>query len=516
MGEDLANLEELRRWFPSGTAEGERGILEKVFVYTNEFKDIIAPLPGNPLLLIGKKGSGKSAIIDFALRVLGYQDVPAIAIRPSDIDSSGIGADDAVGDLTRKFNVVLVSSIAAKLSEKPANFLRGDAATLYHEAVNAGKISPDAVGRIANVLAISSRIATKVDLNKLLPELMSSTTREVEEAIANTVADKRFYIFIDDTDQIANPEKPGHLNRIWALILAVRSLTSNIPELRAIISLRTEVWERLRTEAAGQRDQTDHFTNLCIRLSSDEEQVARIIERRLSFAAAACGRQDMIYEAFFSGDVARAPSSEEYRSWRHLITVRSRQRPRDAIQMIGALSTKARLDKKPKIDEDTFRAVMPEFSENRAMLFGQEVERECPQGVDVLRTFSTVTYPQGGFRLTAEEAKSHIAAITSRFGVVIYGTTLRPGNDDHIFILWRFLYISGVLNARISDQFQRAGFNHVDADRDPMLVSKARWNQMQQMLWEVNTAFRDFLVSLQQADRARTGLPIRMSKRKRR
>ena len=43
-----ANLEKLENWFPAGTAEGERAILERVFVYVDELKRVISPNPGNP------------------------------------------------------------------------------------------------------------------------------------------------------------------------------------------------------------------------------------------------------------------------------------------------------------------------------------------------------------------------------------------------------------------------------------------------------------------------------------
>lgn len=71
------NLAELISWFPSGTAEGEKPILDRVFVYVDEFASVMAPPVGNPYLLIGAKGSGKSAIIDFAMRTLKQQDVPS-------------------------------------------------------------------------------------------------------------------------------------------------------------------------------------------------------------------------------------------------------------------------------------------------------------------------------------------------------------------------------------------------------------------------------------------------------
>jgi hypothetical protein len=507
------NLEELQKWFPSGTAEGERSILEKVFVYVTEFNRVLSPQTGSPYLLIGRKGSGKSAILDFAVKILELQRVPAIVLRPSDISTSSLTDQDSIGELIRQFKPILLSAIASKIAEQQEGVLIGDHATLYNEAIRAGHRSPDFVGKMARLLPKIAKPLLKIDLTPVLPDLNSVTLKELERAISNRVSEKRFHLFIDDTDQVANPDKAGHLNRIWGLMLAVRELTSNISELRAVITLRSEVWERLKRESSGQRDQTDHFTNLEIRLSSSDKHVQEIVETRLRLAAKNCPVDKGPYASFFDGSTARAPNSDEQRSWHDLIFVRSRQGPRDAIQLINNLAGFAMYTKKvDKINEEVFRAVMPIFSENRARLFGQEFEFECSKAVDILRSFAQLKYPDGGFRLKAEPVKDHLIGLPSQFGINLYGRTIQPGNEDDVFDLWRFLYMANVLNARVSDIGEKDGFKHLVSEDDPFLVSKPRWNEMQKMLWEISPVYRDFLLKHQSALNAMTGLPIRNSK----
>jgi hypothetical protein len=119
------NLEELRKWFPTGTAEGERGILDKVFVFIKEFNQVISPPPGSPYILVGSKGSGKSAILDFATRLLNRQAVPAIFLHPYDIETSDLNESHSMGDLIRDFRSILLFAVSAKLSENSGTFLRG-------------------------------------------------------------------------------------------------------------------------------------------------------------------------------------------------------------------------------------------------------------------------------------------------------------------------------------------------------------------------------------------------------
>ena len=506
-------LEELENWFPSGTAEGERAILERVFVYADELRRALSPKPGNPLLLVGRKGTGKSAIIEFAMRLLDIENIPAVVLQPKDIPTSDLSDNDAMGDLRRKFYEILLSSVAAKLAEDARGLLTGDQATLYNHAVGSGQRKPDFLGQLARLLPQVAKPVAKVDLSSVLPSLTAAAKGDLQDAIANSLIDKRLHVFIDDTDQVANPDKPGHLNRIWGLILAARDLASKVPEVCILITLREEIWHRLQREGAAQRDQTDHFTNLVITMSSSDDHVKNIVDTRLRAAKSRLLSNEDLYDTFFDGLGAHAPHSPDFRSWEDLIVVRSRQRPRDAIQLIGSLADHAlRKQKREKIDEETFHAVMPIFSERRANLYAQEVEDEFPAALEVVRSFADANYEDGGFRLTADQARSHIEKLNGRFPISLYGRSMRPHMDNDLFDIWKFLYISNFLNARVSDDRQKNGYRHIASSDDPTLVSKARWNEMQGMLWEVNPAFRDYLISRQVERAAMTGLPVRQKK----
>lgn len=320
---------------------------------------------------------------------------PAIVLTPADIDTTALGENSSTGDMTRVFGAVIMSAVAAKMAESSTGWFDGDKAVLYREAVDAKIRSPDFVGRMGRFLAELSKPLVKVDFNSAFPHLTSKTRTELAKALERALDTRSFYIFIDDTDQIANPDKPGHLNRIWSLVLAVRRLTASIPEIRAIVTLRSEVWERLKVDKSGQRDQTDHFESLKINLRSDRNHVGNIVDRRLALAAAKLSKSQDIYSLFFAGADARAPFSEERRSWRDLIAVRSRSRPRDAIQLVNALVRRAAEDKLSLIQEDTFRSVMPTHSERVSKDFAKEVALECPVALEVLRTFAGLDFDSG-------------------------------------------------------------------------------------------------------------------------
>src|SRR5690606_16086780 len=95
-----------------------------------------------------------------------------------------------------------------------------------------------------------------------------------------------FLLMIDDTDQLASPDDKIQLNKIWAMILAVRRLAMECSSVRPILTLRASVWARLSHENAGQRDQVDHIRPLSIHLQSSDPIIVEIIEKRMAKANA--------------------------------------------------------------------------------------------------------------------------------------------------------------------------------------------------------------------------------------
>lgn len=508
-------LEYVLEYFPTGTAEGDRDILDKVFIYAQEFKQIISPPKASPHLLVGTKGSGKTAVLNFSTRLLDGQGIPNIILTPFDIDSTGISQNSSTGDLARSLYERLMDSIITKLSESNSGLFSGDYAKLYHYSVEKGDRPADFFTRGARFISSLAQPIVKIDIAAAFPHLNSSTQREVEAAVKRIVDKKGFYLFIDDTDQVGQPGVAGHLNRVWALLLAVRKLTYDISDLRAVVSLRTEVWNRLQRDDYGQRDQTDHFRRLVVMMDGDREHVGKIVDRRLALAAVAAQAKVDGYQKFFDGSDARAPMSEERRFWRDLILVRTRERPRDAIQLINELAKKSMRENKEKITEDVFQSVVPPFSKSVSEQFGEEVRQEFPQAIEYLRSLANATFSQGGFTMTAEEAREHFKKTLSRYPAIMSGVSLSQESPESVFTIWRFFYQSGVLNARVSDFSMPAGFKHLDPNSDPHLVARTRWNDLQAILWEVNTVYRDYLIEVQRDLNLRTGLPQKSKRRRR-
>jgi hypothetical protein len=223
------------------------------------------------------------------------------------------------------------------------------------------------------------------------------------------------------------------------------------------------------------------------------------------------------YSYFFDTEHVKIPTSqEEYRYWSDFISKRSRERPRDAIQMVASLIKRAIQKKHEKIESTDAEIVMPIYSEERVDDLKREVDTECPQIKEIIRAFDGIVFDIGSFTLSPTSTYTFLEHLPSRFSIKLFGKILKPEDRDHVFLLWRFLHEIGFLNARVTDTRQKNGYRHITVDEDPDLISVARWNDMQKIAWEIHPAYRDYLIKIQQEREFSFGLPKKPKKTKKR
>ena len=509
-------LKALLYYVPTGTTEGEKHILNEAFVQTEHYQEIITPPPGSPRLLVGKKGSGKSAIIDFSIEFLRSADVPTLLVKPMDLDLDSMPHEASSGTLTRIAYEALMRAIARNIGDQLSGFLRGDSKILYQEAVGAGSINADFIGKISQIMAALAAPLSPVDFTKLLPNTNKASCVKLEKALRDNINSSggAFYLFVDDTDQVASPGAPGHVNRIWAILLAAREIAQRINSIRVIISLREEVWRRLSREEVSQRDQWDHFIPLVFQLNQDLDHVQGIIERRLVLAAKRCGIEGdkPHYQSFFEGDKPHMPSSQKRSTWPDIIRTRSRERPRDAVQLVNMLAKAALGPPANRINDELLAKIMVPFSQQRAVLLAQEYEEECPALANIIKSFARIEYEGGAFSASSETIRSHLRSLPSSFSIELAGLTLQPDNDEDIFRLWNFLYSIGFIYARVSDSREPKGYRFISPADDILFVHSRRWNDMQKALWEIHPSFRDHLIDVGRSEAAQFGLPKKPKK----
>jgi hypothetical protein len=498
----MSQLDYLLKYVRAGTAEGDRAFLGEIFIPPAQFAQLCAIEPGGFRLLVGDKGIGKSALVEWVHKVAQARKLPSLLIRPDDIVSKDIPSSSDLASLKRYYYNLLLRTVAAQVGRHLKGLLKGEAAKLYTEAQQAGLTDDDFVQKALALVSAVSLPVSKVNGVQLAKELAGvNSLNSLAGAINKQLLSQGtlFFLFIDDTDQLAAPDQPAHLNRLWGLILAMRRLVGECPAIRPIVTLRTGVWTRLTTESQGQRDQTDHVRGYVVSLKVDEGLVGSIVRRRLDLAAADLERKGVDpYTIFFDDPYMTLPNSDERRSWDSFITKSSRDRPRDAIQLLKNMIDCAQIRKSVQIGSAEAGLAMKVYSTERVDDIANEFSLDCRNIREIINTFSEVD-----FELDFETLRTHLRTVPSIGNTMVRAQTMHPDSDEDAITILALLHEAGFINPRFPDATKSRGFRHQLYRDDPNFVKFANWNGMQGASWEIHPAFRSHLMGIREAKRSR-------------
>jgi len=498
----MSALDHLLKYVRTGTAEGDRSFLSNIFIPPTQFDQLCAIEPGGMRVLVGNKGVGKSAVVELIGKVTKSKGIPCLLIRPDNISSKDLPTSLDIGSMKHFYYETLLRTVGAQIGSQLSGMLKGDAAKLHHEARQQGIAEEDFIQKVLKLISAISLPATQINGVQLAKELtgINSPNALIKAIQSNLLSSgKVFYLLIDDTDQLAAPDQPAHLNRIWALLLAVRRLTGECSAVRAIVSLRSSVWSRLTSESQGQRDQTDHMRGLMIPLLADDKLIQSIIRKRLESAAADANQLRVDpYTIFFNGTTMTLPTSDEIRSWDTFILKSARERPRDAIQLIKNMVDVAKQGNERVIGSNEAGKAMRIYSSERVDDVVNEFSLDCKNIREIINTFADLE-----FESDFEKLRRHLLTIPSIASIQIRGVQLRQNVDNDAVAILRLLHETGFLNARVIDNAMPRKFRHILFHDDPNFANIANWNSMQGARWEIHPAFRTYLSGVKQAQFAK-------------
>ncbi|MFH1983199.1 MAG: ATP-binding protein [Pseudomonadota bacterium] len=501
--------------FCGGRAESEIGFLTEAFVLAKDYQDALHAPFHSPVILLGRKGTGKSALLKYIDLRASDSGVRALYLKPDDIpllDSVAQATDTAT--IKRKAYEALVTALSVKVGTDLRGVLNRKDKKLFDKAIRDGARTHDAVQACLQTLASVGSVVKNIDFTKLVPDTNDASTNTLRGSLqANFARNERaFFLLLDDVDQVASLVNHDQVNRIWGLILAAQRLTEELPNFKTVISLRTEVWTVLSNDQHGQRDQVDHIRPLIRLLDPGESQIKAILERRLEVARnhLQLGGNEPNELIFFEDPSVLLPTSEgSKRSWPDFIAKSSRGRPRDALQLLGILAEESRNSGFLKITQSVVNRAAAKYSSQRIDDLTLEYAIDCPVVREICNTFSSLEFTIG-----TEALKDHLVSLPSRFSIRIRGTQIRPDSLEDVFTLWGFVHEMGICNPRVPDNRQEREFRHINHSDDPHFVSQANWNEMQKVVWEIHPAYRSYLIDKRKEDEARTGISLRKFFRK--
>lgn len=359
----LFTEENINKLFGQEAAEDEDfERLQAYYIKNKTHEKLTANLPLR--ILVGHKGIGKSAIFTIAR----HEDIDAnrisILIRPDDI--SGIGKNNMdFSQIIREWKDGLITIITNKVLENLGLLL--EEKNTFQKVINTG-------GKIINYLITTFS-------NQLKEVKLNPTNRVI---INKFLEDNRIIVYIDDLDR-GWASKKEDIQRISALLNAVRDLCNDNKGLQFRISLRTDVYYLVRTsdESTDKIESSviwHNWTNHEILLllikrietffnrTFDIEKLKNVKQSQLSHYL------NPIFEEKFNayGKWNNAPI---YRILMSLI----RKRPRDLVKLC-TLAAKDAYDRgSDQIKTENFQAIFSEYSQGRVQDTVNEYKSELPQ-----------------------------------------------------------------------------------------------------------------------------------------
>lgn len=500
----MAYLPRLMPYVRSGTTEGDLNYLKDVFVTPTQLAEVCGIEPGSMRVLIGNKGAGKSALVEWLKRTAVDSKVPCVLIRPDHLVDTGAPSSTDLATLKGYYYERLLRTVSGEIGSQIRSYLplTGAQATLYNEAMNQGITRGDIVSKTLPLFASIAQPATEIDGAALAKNLRGTNSdAELQKAINEHLlkrSERLFLLMIDDTDQLASPDDKAQLNKIWGLILAVRRLAMECNSVRPILTLRSSVWARLSHENAGQRDQVDHIRPLCIHLQSSDPVIVAIIEKRMTKASSADRVKPLTpYGPYFNGRDVLLPESQQRRSWPDFISKSARERPRDALQLIKSMIDAALEGGHAKIGDDDAAKAMRIYSSERVDDVVNEYTTDCPSIREIIESFHSTD-----FEAPFENLREHLSRTLGITSITLRGKTIQSKDEDFVSLL-ALLYEAGFMNARIRDITKPKGFDHKNFSDDPKFVRYSNWNNLQAAHWEIHPAFRSHLINVRVAKERR-------------
>jgi hypothetical protein len=403
--------------------------LRQYYFKTPVFEKIAANLPLR--LLVGHKGVGKSALFTVAIQEDRDAHQLPILIRPDEIAGIGTGASDflqTIRDWKQGLQEILVRKVLDAFGvAQPENF-RGSVLG------GAGRV----LGYLKDTLGpyLNDKIAVEATDKAVLGQFLKGTGVDV---------------YVDDIDRGWEGRKQD-IQRISALINAMRDLSSDNKGLRFKLSLRSDVYFLVRTsdESTDKIEGsvvwygwTNHeiFVLLVKRIETyfgravDEAHLMKLRQRDLALYL------EPVMEQRFTG-YGKWENAPMYRVLMSL----TRKRPRDLVKLCTLAARHAADRNAERIMTDDFRSVFEEYSQGRIQDTVNEFRSELP---DIERLIMNMK-PNKAERQTKEGYVYKTDGLMSKLNKIMEQGRfmMQNGREADARELANFLYKINFLTAR--------------------------------------------------------------------
>lgn len=431
----IFNEENIRKIFGHEAAEDDDPEnLSGFYVKSSAYETLKSNLP--LYVVVGHKGTGKSALLRILEREERQQHNLPIAIRPDDIFEQ---TEKDINKMIYVWQDRLAKIIFDKLIE-----------TIYDINIS----SKD--GTFREWLGKFSKLTFAI-LGKKYADIKKNgidlTHKDFLKLFKDAIfKERRITIFIDDLDRGWKNEE-HEIRNISAMLNAVRTITRDVPNVKFRVALRSSVYFAVRTSD----ESTDKIETSVVWLKWDNHAILAMLAKRVLLfekgisvdekilmqkPQSELGRYfDNVFEKYFQG-VGHWSNAPIYRVLLSLI----RQRPRDLIKLCSLAAHEAYSREHEVIKTADFEQIFQLYSQERLTdtinEYSSELQRDILQ--KVLLEMKPASRKNNSFLYTPPELQQKMKQIIEHIGSVKFnnGVMIDPKN------LSVFLYKINFLTAR--------------------------------------------------------------------
>ncbi|HEV7669968.1 MAG TPA: ATP-binding protein [Thermoanaerobaculia bacterium] len=346
--------------FGEDSAEAERSFLERVFVRTAIFERI---LKGQKQLILGRKGSGKTALCLMIHRELTQEGHDVILMAPHDLILGPKPETDS-NRTARQWRTALLGQIAKQitmLTQKTvgANRLKwpNDARLLRSFLIHNFEAERRWLDKVMSFIRSFRKIKAlgaeiEFEAQKRDDASMNVTLNAATESIRLSLsrdAKKTFYILVDKADESWG-SRPEDEAMITGLLKAAKEVSEQLSQVRVIVFLRSDIYDSL------QFHDSDKFHSMEERIVWGRKDLLKMVAIRASESTKGlCGTADSVMTRLF-------PKFVEGKATFEFLLSHTLLRPRDIIQLCNICRDRAQDDRSGNIDEIHVIEALPLYS----------------------------------------------------------------------------------------------------------------------------------------------------------
>lgn len=357
------NDQTIQALFGFEDAESENAArLKEYFLKKDTYDRVIAELPMR--ILVGHKGTGKSALFRVAMQEEKESGNLPILIKPDDI-----------AELCQEQGNFLLKvrhwkqGLSQIIQEKVFETL----GVSQNEESKLKNISYKGMHLLSSIVEVFSSIKDKVNLDPVREELVN-----------NFLSKRKVIVYIDDLDRGWEGRKED-IQRISALLNAIRDLTSENEGLLFKVALRSDVYYLVRTSD----ESTDKIEGAVVWCTWTNHEILVLLVKRILtyFDSEKISTQDLLrmkqfrLSSYLDGVFEK--KFEGKGKWKDIHTYKVlmsmiRRRPRDLVKLCSLAAQKAKIDNSQIIKTEHLQSVFEEYSQGRIQDTINEYKSELP------------------------------------------------------------------------------------------------------------------------------------------